>query len=663
MASVMTSTAREHVGFGHLDVWGLGGYTRYREQGEKDYYNYHYYNQSQLFLQSTKLVAKAGSARSALNSALSSPLHSEHLPQLGFSSPLCSVKNVILVGCGLDANNTGSKLFQLQCQILQKCSAVKDSSTTPIETGLGSKNKSGENSALVTEKQTPDVTPLRKRVAKNRVAESSLISQEQEKERSYALNGSVKFIDKYEHLKVVQLIEGMNISGSAHAKCLECASFTTGANVISVISILSRIGLNKDEIGLVFSKLPSLLKRDAVQLMKVFHLLLGLGGRKEQLCGVCIQYPALLECNSDQIHKVIVLLQSVGLTKEEVLSVLHARPQVLSYPEDRVKLSVNCLIEIGVLKEDLCRILKKVPGLFSPMIQEKLQIHLEFLVGIGLEPRALGKAIARRPSMLGFNLEGMTRSYKYIGQLSKGNDVTKILTRFADVLVLDRKKKMEPIVEYLLRLGVKPEHLGKVLLRSPQLLGYRIAALEEKIKYLRMLGVKEESLGKVITRAPQVICLNYEEKLKHVVEFLQSAGLDQDQDIEMVLSRNAQIFCCDIEKNLRPKFEFFYTVGLSKRQVARMAVLFPPMFGLSIESSLRPKYSYLINVMKRSVEEIAYFPQYFGCSLEKRIKPRYEQLARRGIHAGLSSMLRCSDKDFKSRYLNGNNHEKSDNHN
>lgn len=651
MASVMTSTAREHSGFVYLDVWGLGVYSRHRERGVKDYYNYH----SQLFIQSTKSVAKAGSPRSVFNSALSSPLYGEHLVQLGFSSPLCSAKNVILIGCRLDANYIGSKLFQLQSQALQKCSALEESSTAPIETGLGSNSKkveNSENSALVTEKQTSGVTPLRKRVAKKRISGSSLISQEQEKERSYALNGSVKFIDKYEHLKVVQLIEGMNISGSAHAKCLKCASFTAGANVISVINILSRIGLNKDEIGLIFSKLPSLLKRDAVQLMKVFHLLLELGGRKEQLCGVCIQYPALLECNSDQIHKVLVYLQSAGLTKEEVLSVLHTKPQVLRHPEYRVKLSVNCLLKIGVPKEDLCRILKRVPRLFSPVIQENLQVRLKFLVRIGIEPRILGKAIARRPRMLSFNLEGMTRSYKYIRQLPRRNDMTNILNGFADVLFLDRKKKMEPIVDYLLSLGVKPDCLGKVLLKSPQVLGYRIEALEEKIKYLRTLGVKDEALGKVITRAPQVLCLNYEEKLKPVVEFLQSAGLDQDQDIEMMLSRNAQILCYDIEKNLRPKFEFFYTVGLEKKQVARMVVLFPTMFGLSIESSLRPKYNYLINVMKRSVEEIVYFPQYFGCSLEKRIKPRYEQLTRRGIHAPISSMLGCNDKDFKSRYMN-----------
>lgn len=648
MASVMTSTAREHSSFGYLDVWGLGVYSRHRERGDKDYYNYH----SQLFIQSTKLVARAGSPRSVFNSASSSPLYGEHLVQLGFSSALCSAKNEILIGCRLDANHIGSKLFQLQSQALQKCSALEESSTAPIETGLGSNNKNVENSALVTEKQTSSVTPLRKRVSKKRVSGSSLISQEQEKARSHTLNGSVKFIDKYEYLKVVQLIEGMNISGSAHAKCLKCASFTTGANVISVISILSKIGLNKDEIGLVFSKLPSLLKRDAVQLMKVFHLLLELGGRKEELCGVCIQYPALLECNSDQIQKVIVFLQSVGLTKEEVLSVLHTKPQVLRYPEYQVKLSVNCLLKLGVPKEDLCRILKKVSRLFSPVIQENLQIRLKFLVRIGIEPRVLGKTIARRPSMLSFNLEGMTRSYKYIGQLPRRNDGTKIITGFADVLVLDRKKKREPIVDYLLSLGVKPDCLGKVLLKSPQLLGYRIEALEEKIKYLRTLGVKEEALGKVITRAPQVICLNYEEKLKPVVEFLQSAGLDQDQDIEMVLSRNAQILCSDIEKNLRPKFEFFYTVGLEKKEVARMFVLFPTMFGLSIESSLRPKYNYLINVMKRSVKEIVSFPQYFGCSLEKRIKPRYEQLTRRGIHTTLSSMLSYNDEDFKSRYMN-----------
>eukprot|EP01018_Ginkgo_biloba_P021785 Gb_10479 [translate_table: standard] len=656
MASVMTSTAREHVGFGHLCV---GGY-RQKEQGDPfGYYQYwsilhkdHYHNQ--LLLQGSKMVAKAGSLRASLSPSSSMPLHSEHLLQLVFSSPLCSVKNVIVIGSGWDAKYIGGNLLHLQCEVLHKCSALKEPSTASVETGLGPNNKRVENSALITKKQTSKTIPLRKRVRK-KGSENSLVTQEQENERSYELNGAVRFVDKYGHLKSVQLVDSLNISSPAYAKCLECAADTTDANVNSVIRCLRNAGLSKDEIGLVLSKLPSLLKRDAVQLMNVFHLLLRLGCSEEHLCRICIRLPAILECNADEICKVVDFLQSVGLKKEELVSVLQKRPHVFSYTDDQVKASVNCLLKIGVPKEDLCRIIRKVPELFSPVIQQSLHTRLEFLVSIGLEPRALGKAIARRPNILGFNLESIKSSYRYIGHFLEGDDIAKLINRFAEVLVLDPKEKMEPIVTYLLELGVKPEDLGKVLLRRPQLLGYTIAALETTVQYLRELGVKDAAMGKVITLSPQVISLNCEEKLKPVIKFLWSAGLDQERDMEMLLVRNAQILCCSIEKNLRPKFNFFYKMGLSKRQVARIVVLFPSMFGQSIEGALMPKYNYLVNVMERSVEEIVDFPQYFGYSLEKRIRPRYEQLASRGIHTSLPSMLACIDEDFDSRYLHGNN--------
>jgi mTERF domain-containing protein len=82
--------------------------------------------------------------------------------------------------------------------------------------------------------------------------------------------------------------------------------------------------------------------------------------------------------------------------------------------------------------------------------------------------------------------------------------VAKLVKRYAEVLVLDPKRKMLPIINYLLTLGVKKEDLGKVILRRPQLLGYTIPGLEPTVDYLLELGVKPEMLGKVITTSPQV---------------------------------------------------------------------------------------------------------------------------------------------------------------
>lgn len=107
----------------------------------------------------------------------------------------------------------------------------------------------------------------------------------------------------------------------------------------------------------------------------------------------------------------------------------------------------------------------------------------------------------------------------------------------------------------------------------------------------------------------QVLTLNVEEKLKPVVEFFRSMGLNKERDMEMLIVRNAQILCCSIEKNLRPKFIYFKGLGLTEKSIANMIVLFPSMLGQSIEGSLAPKFNYLIYEMNRPVEELVQFPQ------------------------------------------------------
>ncbi len=106
-----------------------------------------------------------------------------------------------------------------------------------------------------------------------------------------------------------------------------------------------------------------------------------------------------------------------------------------------------------------------------------------------------------------------------------------------------------------------------------------------------------------------MLTLNVEEKLKPVVEFFRSIGLNRERDMEMLLVRNAQIMCCSIEKNLRPKFTFFKGIGLTESAIANMIVLFPSMLGQSIEGSLAPKYEFLVNEMQRSIDEVIDFPQ------------------------------------------------------
>lgn len=426
-------------------------------------------------------------------------------------------------------------------------------------------------------------------------------------------------------------------------------------HIVSYVSSLMGIArVSWNEAVAMLTKAPAILHLEVSKLEESVLFLSDMGLSKEDISAILVSHPSFFEYDTKEIRRSVEYLISIGLPEDDVAIVFRERPQALNAKTEDVIFSMECLLEAQVLPEDFARILSRAPDLFSPNSKEHLKSRLHFFKQVGLYGGSLGKGIARRPNLVHFDLEAMKQAYNYLSEFMPPNDVSKLVCRFAEVLVIDPKRKMEPMVNHLLRLGVKPSNLGKVLLRRPQLLGYTITGLEPTIQYLRELGVTEKMLGRVISISPQVLTLNCEEKLKPAVEYLKSIGLQDSKDMERLLVRNAQLLCCSIEKNIAPKFNFFLGIGLKREDVIKILVLFPSMFGQSIELSLEPKYRFLVDVMKRTPEEIVDFPQYFGYSLEKRIKPRYEKLVARGItNISLPSMLACVEADFVTRYLVG----------
>ncbi|MCO5559383.1 hypothetical protein L7F22_012982 [Adiantum nelumboides] len=425
--------------------------------------------------------------------------------------------------------------------------------------------------------------------------------------------------------------------------------------IVSHVSSLMGIArVSWNEAVAMLAKAPSILHLKASKLEESVVFLTDMGLSQEDISAVLVSQPTFFEYDIKEMRRSVEYLISIGLPEDDVAIVFRERPQALNAKTEDVVFSMECLLEAQVLPEDFARILSRAPDLFSPSSRDHFKSRLHFFKQVGLYGGSLGKGIARRPNLVHSDLEAMKQAYNYLSEFLPPNDVSKLVRRFAEVLVIDPKRKMEPMVNHLLRLGVKPTHLGKVLLRRPQLLGYTIAGIEPTIQYLRELGVTERMLGKVISISPQVLTLNREERLKPAVEYLRSIGLQDSKDMERLLVRNAQILCCSIEKNLAPKFGFFLDTGLKREDVIKIIVLFPSMFGQNLELSLEPKYRYLVDVMKRSPEDIVDFPQYFGYSLEKRIKPRYEKLVARGItNISLASMLACVEADFITRYMVG----------
>jgi mTERF domain-containing protein len=95
---------------------------------------------------------------------------------------------------------------------------------------------------------------------------------------------------------------------------------------------------------------------------------------------------------------------------------------------------------------------------------------------------------------------------------------------------------------------------------------------------------------------------------------------------------------------------FFQKLGLRKQKIGRMVALHPAFMGHSLEVAIKPNIHYLLNVMKRELNEIISFPHYLSYSLAGRIQPRFEILGDTARFTSLSSMLSCGPETFARRY-------------
>ena len=301
-------------------------------------------------------------------------------------------------------------------------------------------------------------------------------------------------------------LEHLGVDNSTLSKYLQTTSANTSIDhVISCITALIEItGVGGSTINGILFKYPNLLNADVSMLQKSVAFLDGLGLEKEETLRILAHHPRFPDHDLQELRLSVKYLLSIGLPAEDVLLVLKKRPQALNATAEDVRYTIESLLEYGVLVQDLTRLMVKVPDLFSPSLRENMRSRLGFLKEVGLYGGALGKGIARRPNLLQFDLDSMKQAYDYLSEYLSSTDVSRLVRRFAEVLLIDPKRKMVPMVNYLLELGVQPNNLGKVLVRRPQLLGYTIGGLEPTLLYLRELGVTDQMLAKIVTQAPQV---------------------------------------------------------------------------------------------------------------------------------------------------------------
>lgn len=112
-----------------------------------------------------------------------------------------------------------------------------------------------------------------------------------------------------------------------------------------------------------------------------------------------------------------------------------------------------------------------------------------------------------------------------------------------------------------------------------------------------------------------------------------------------------EVLCRDVEKILRPNFSFLQKSGFGDRQIASLVSGYPPVLIKSVRNSLEPRIRFLLEVMKRQIEEVVEYPDFFKHGLKKKLEVRQKLLKQREIiGCSLSEMLECNERKFRLKF-------------
>ncbi|MCO5559134.1 hypothetical protein L7F22_012726 [Adiantum nelumboides] len=200
---------------------------------------------------------------------------------------------------------------------------------------------------------------------------------------------------------------------------------------------------------------------------------------------------------------------------------------------------------------------------------------------------------------------------------------------------LELEEKCQPVVDYLLSLGLDESILQKIVRRRKACFYVKINKVKERLGYLMSLGIKIEDIGKVITRHPQVLEYTVDRMMKPRVQYLQSLGVPETR-LGRVLTVSPSLLRCSLAGTLKKRVRFLLEeVGVTEGDVPKIVLLSPQILTQSITDSLRPRINFLLKKVGLSQERVAKMvkkhPQLLHYSITNGIQPRIDFLRSIGL--------------------------------
>jgi len=204
-------------------------------------------------------------------------------------------------------------------------------------------------------------------------------------------------------------------------------------------------------------------------------------------------------------------------------------------------------------------------------------------------------------------------------------------------------------------LGVKKEHLGKMIMEQPCILCLSIGEnIMPKLEYLESLGVQRSRVAQMICRYPAMLTSNLD-TMKLKVDFFRSKGL-LGNHLTNLLTLHPDLLGRSLE-SLNAGFANVQSVGFTQEEVCAILKMHPTVLS-STEVNMRKKFEFLTAGMSRSLKEVLTFTAFVTYSLEKRIKPRhrvFSWLLAEGLlpqkNYSLRTIIGGSEEYFRERFL------------
>jgi hypothetical protein len=193
--------------------------------------------------------------------------------------------------------------------------------------------------------------------------------------------------------------------------------------------------------------------------------------------------------------------------------------------------------------------------------------------------------------------------------------------------------QLRPTHEWLLKIGVPPKRMERLLLAHPKTLSYSLEKnLKPTVAYLwEEIGVSDDKIGKVVSACPQLLGLSVEGNLKPTVAFfVEEVGVPADK-LAKIFSTFPQLFGLSLDKTIRPRVDFLVNeVGVPRDKLAKVICSFPNLLAYNHLDNLRPTISYLHDDVgiptERMGKMVAAHPQILGYSVEDKLLPTVEYL-------------------------------------